>query len=40
MSLLAIPNPYTPGWFDIEPSFDALRDHPRYEEVLGKYRNQ
>ena len=36
--LLSIPNVFTPGLFDIEPSYDELREHPRYEEVLGKYR--
>ncbi len=36
--LFSIPTWYTPGWITIDPNYDALRDHPRYEEVLGKYR--
>jgi hypothetical protein len=36
--LLSIPNAFTPGFFNIEPSYAELRQHPRYEEVLGKYR--
>jgi len=36
---LSIPNWTTAEWIDIDPRYDALRDHPRYEEVLGKYRS-
>ncbi|MGB5162320.1 MAG: protein kinase [Thermoanaerobaculia bacterium] len=35
---LSLPNWTTAEWIDIDPRYDALRQHPRYEEVLGKHR--
>jgi TolB-like protein/Tfp pilus assembly protein PilF/tRNA A-37 threonylcarbamoyl transferase component Bud32 len=38
--LLSIPSVYSPGWFDIDPNYDALRNHSSYETVLGRYRTK
>jgi len=35
---LSLPNWTTAEWIDIDPRYDALRRHPRYQEVLGKHR--
>jgi TolB-like protein/tRNA A-37 threonylcarbamoyl transferase component Bud32/Flp pilus assembly protein TadD len=35
---LSLPTWTTAEWVDVDPRYDALREHPRYEEVLGKHR--
>jgi len=36
--LLSIPNWVTAAWIDLAPSYDPLRQHPRYSQVLAKHR--
>ena len=33
--LLRIPYYLTPGWLRIDPSFDPLRKHPRFQKLVG-----
>jgi len=33
--LLRVPNYLSPGWLRIDPTFDPLRKHPRFQKLLG-----
>src|SRR5262249_60746187 len=33
--LLAIPSDYSPGWLQIDPSFDSLRSNPRFQKLVS-----
>ncbi len=35
--LLSIPSLVTVDWLRLHPSWDPLRDHPRFQEILEKY---
>lgn len=35
--LLSIPSRLSVGWLRLEPAWDSLRDHPRFQEILEKY---
>jgi serine/threonine-protein kinase len=34
--LLTVPYWLSPGWLRLEPTYDPLRDHPRFERLLGR----
>jgi tetratricopeptide (TPR) repeat protein len=35
--LLSIPAKFSVRFFEIDPRWDGLRDHPRYREIVEKY---
>ncbi len=38
-SLLAVPSPMAVPWLRIDPTWDPLRDNPRFQALLAKYEN-
>jgi TolB-like protein/Flp pilus assembly protein TadD/predicted Ser/Thr protein kinase len=34
---LSIPGGFSVGWLELDPSWDPLRNHPRYQEIVEKY---
>ncbi|MCH7876621.1 MAG: hypothetical protein IH965_15190 [Gemmatimonadetes bacterium] len=38
-SLLAVPSPTTVPMLRIDPTWDPLRDNPRFQALLAKYEN-
>lgn len=38
-SLLAVPSPTAVPMLRIEPTWDPLRSHPRFQALLAKYEN-
>ncbi len=38
-SLLAVPSPTAVPMLKIDPAWNPLRDHPRFQALLAKYEN-
>jgi serine/threonine protein kinase/tetratricopeptide (TPR) repeat protein len=38
--LMSIPCPVMVGYFRMDPSFDALWEHPRFQQIMEKYRDR
>jgi hypothetical protein len=37
--LLSAPSNYSVAWIEADPLWDKTRDHPRYREIVNKYRD-